>query len=105
MLIPQHIWGGGGQLAAFCSDKSLLLSDIELLGDTNSFTYISDAFGTTSWLDHCVSTMCAHKIISSVKILEDFLGSNHVPVSLNVDINQLPATSVFDSPKQTPKNN
>ena len=35
----------GRELAAFCSDKSLLISDIELLGDTNSFTYISDAFG------------------------------------------------------------
>ena len=104
MLIPQHILeGGGGELAAFCSDKSLLLSDIELLGDTNSFTYINDAFCTTSWLDHCVSTMGAHKIISSVKILEDFLGSNHVPLSSNLDINQLPATCVYDSPKQTPK--
>ena len=59
----------GREIAAFCSDKSLLISDIELLGDTNPFTYISNAFGTTSWLDHCVSTMGAHKIISSVKIL------------------------------------
>ena len=47
----------GRELAAFCSDKSLLISDIELLGDTNSFTYISDAFGMTSWLDHCVSIL------------------------------------------------
>ena len=93
----------GRELAAFCADKSLLISDIELLGDKNSFTYISDAFGTTSWLDHCVSTMGAHKIISSVKILEDFLGSDHLPVSLYLDINQLPATSVYDAPKQTHK--
>ena len=93
----------GRELADFCSDKSLLISDIELIGDTNSFTYISDAFGTTSWLDHCVSTMGAHNIISSVKILEDFLGSDHLPVSVNLDINQLPATNVNDSPKQTPK--
>ena len=61
----------GREFADFCSDKSLLISDMELIADTNSLTYISDAFGTTSWLDHCVSTMGAHKIISSVKILED----------------------------------
>ena len=35
----------GRELAAFCFDKSLI-SDIELLGDTNSLTYISDAFLT-----------------------------------------------------------
>ena len=66
----------GRELADFCSDKSLLISDIELIGNTNSFNYICDAFSTTSWLDHCVSTMGAHNIISSVKILEDFTKTN-----------------------------
>ena len=43
-----------------CIDKSMLLSD--------SFTFYSAAHGTTSWLDHCVTTESEKSIISDIYI-------------------------------------
>ena len=45
----------GSELSSFCTDHSYVISDIEHLGiDSGSFTFFSEAHGSTSWIDHCV---------------------------------------------------
>ncbi|CAH4002158.1 unnamed protein product [Pieris brassicae] len=48
----------GNELLSFCAEQNWLCADIERLGiDSKSYTYTSDAHGTCSWLDHCLTTM------------------------------------------------
>ena len=48
-------------LSSFCLEHGYVLSDIDHLGaDGGSFTFISEAHGTTSWIDHCLCTTQGH---------------------------------------------
>lgn len=51
----------------FCQENNLMLSSKELL-PADSFTYISKACHTASWLDHCISTADAHTSIMGMNI-------------------------------------
>jgi hypothetical protein len=42
-----------------------------------------------SWLDHCVSKICAHRLISTVEILKCYHTSDHFPLSLVLKIDNL----------------
>ena len=42
-------------------DKSMLSPD--------TFTFISQAHGTTSWLDHCITTTAGESLIANVSVL------------------------------------
>ena len=62
----------GSKLNEFCDlhnlcfiDKSSFLPD--------SYTFISQAHHTTSWLDHCISTVSGQSIISNVYIVNSIL--------------------------------
>lgn len=60
----------GRELIDVARDSGYLLSDMLRLNNTanNVFTYISDAHGTTSWLDHCLSSVNFHKLFVSCDI-------------------------------------
>ena len=58
------------------TDSELILSDNIFLNDV--CTYVSGAWGTTSWLDHCVTTQNAHSSITKVTVY-DFVTSDHLP--------------------------
>lgn len=60
---------------------------------SDSYTYISEAWHTTSWLDHCLSTSDAHAILKSMEIIYDVSMSDHVPVVLVLDVDKLPELS------------
>ncbi len=62
----------------FCVDNNFKISSKMLL-PKDSYTYISEAWHTTSWLDHCISTAEAHDIIKSMTILYGESISDHVP--------------------------
>lgn len=49
----------------FCADNNLILSSKELL-PSHSSTYISEAWHTTSWLDHCISIADAHAAFEDI---------------------------------------
>lgn len=49
----------GQHLTQFCNDSKVMLSTKELL-PVDSYTHVSEAWHTTSWLDHCISTADAH---------------------------------------------
>lgn len=50
----------GRELQNFCAEQKWICADINILGLTSgTYTYVSDAYGTVSWLDHIVATEVA----------------------------------------------
>lgn len=56
----------------------------------DSFTYVSEAWGTPSWLDHCISSTDGFNAIANMNILKDFILSDHFPLMVNFKINYIP---------------
>ena len=80
----------GAELIDFCDNNELCFVDKErLLPDT--FTYTSQAHGTTSWLDHCITTLSGQSIISHVSVIDNVVCSDHFPLCIEIfsDINPL----------------
>ena len=46
---------------------------------SETFTLISQAHGTTSWLDHCITTTAGESLIANVSVLNDIACFDHVP--------------------------
>ncbi len=56
----------GKTLAEFCNSEQLIISDhVEM--DPDTYTYVSSS-GATSWLDHIISTVNLHNLITDVKV-------------------------------------
>ena len=68
---PNKVHLFGKELADFCRDKNLVLSDIFHL--RNGATYYSSAQNSSSWLDHAVCTISAHQLILSCRIYYDMI--------------------------------
>ena len=69
----------GAELSDFCDNNELCFVDKErLLPDT--FTYTSQAHGTTSWLDHCITTMSGDNVVCS----------DHFPLCIEVACDIIP---------------
>ena len=86
----------GEELNTFCHENNLHISDIEKLGKSDDhFTYISEAHGSTAWLDHILSTHAVHTAISDVRILHDYLSSDHFPLCVDIEIEGLVRTCPF----------
>ena len=65
--------------------------------DSGSFTYISEAHGSTSWIDHCVCTSQAHASISVINVIYDTQSSDHFPLSICIDISIVPVLDMLSS--------
>ena len=76
------------ELDNYIERTSCILSDHVFIKD--GFTYVSDAWGTTSWLDHCLATEDAHRAITNIDILYDYIASDHKPVTVNIRVKDLP---------------
>ena len=76
----------GNHLSKACEENDLTISD-KLLLPSNSFTFISDMWDSTSWLDHCISTKTAHDLIQNMRIEYDLAAQDHIPVSFELKIN------------------
>lgn len=92
----------GQHLLRFCEDNKLVLSSKVLL-PMDSFTYTSEAWHTTSWLDHCVCTADAHGCIERMDIMYEMATSDHIPVSFVVNAMNLPELSSHENNVQTGK--
>jgi len=68
----------GPILFDYCEENDFILSDIKLITSDN-FTFISDAHGTNSWLDHCMCTNESHVAGKKIAILQDFIIFDHRP--------------------------
>ena len=82
----------GSELINFCNinslcfiDRSLLLPDI--------FTFVSQAHGTPSWLDHCASTTSGKSLLSNVVIIDNEVCSDHFPLCIDINCDFTPIFS------------
>lgn len=80
----------GNLLSDFCSENKYNISDKHFL-PSDSYTYFSEAWHTTSWLDHCITTQDAHDSIVGMNILYDYIISDHHPLCMTIDMNVLPS--------------
>ena len=73
-----------GDLSKICDDNNLVMADVRRLPD-DTYTYLSDAHTTTSWLDHvCVSSNILSNTINFNVIYGDAT-SNHFPLLFSID--------------------
>jgi exonuclease III len=76
------------ELMNFCDDNEWTCIDIEQLGLTSgTFTFISDAHGSTRWLDHVIVTKSAIGLVDNVYVKYDSLCSDHFPLILDCNFN------------------
>lgn len=77
----------GKEMLAFCEEQIWNCVDIDHFGiDSNTFTYLSEAHGTTKWLDHCLATAAASKIVLSIHVDNSVSWSDHFPLHIECDI-------------------
>lgn len=69
-------------LTRFCEDNNLTLSSGVLL-PADSYTYISEAWHTSSWLDHCFSTADGHAALGNMCIKYWLALTDHIPLALH----------------------
>ena len=74
----------GQALHDFCTDYDFILSDKFLLPN-DTFTYVSDSHGSTSWIDHCLSSAAFHQAIRCMSVLHDIITSDHRPLAFTID--------------------
>ena len=73
------------EVVKFCEAHDLVIADVAALPD-NSYTFLSEAHGTTSWLDHiCVSANIAEDVLDS-NILYGGSTSGHFPIGLSLTL-------------------
>ena len=78
----------GKLLTDFCEEENLVVSDAKLL-PPDSYTFLSDAYGTTSWLDHVIATSNSHSLIRDMKVCYDKISSDHHPLHATIDLDQM----------------
>ena len=88
----------GNILLDFVKDSGLKVADTHLLS-SDTLTFTSSAWTTTSWLDHCLCTARGYESIKYMEILYKYISSDHKPLSftieckINVDCSKLAADS------------
>ncbi len=83
----------GNELVQFCQSNSLSLRDREICSG-GMYTYVSDSHGSTSWLDHCVCTESGRESVTSVKVLHNYVGSDHLPILCTLNKQITPGSAV-----------
>jgi hypothetical protein len=78
----------GYELYEFCKNENLLLADIEICCK-DTFTYYSEAHGTTSWLDHVITNINAFRLITDISVDYNFVTSDHLPVQVGLKLNNV----------------
>ena len=77
----------GKHLKSICDDNDLICSTIKNLpGD--SFTHISYAWHTRSWLDHCITTSGGDNLLKNFKICYDVSDRDHLPIKFDLEIGE-----------------
>ena len=78
----------GEMLLNFCSENHSDIVDKTIL-PVDTYTYVSSAWGTTSWLDHVVCTSDAKDCTTHIEVMYDCIFSDHHPVLVKDDLNIL----------------
>ena len=77
----------GGLLDDVCMENDFIISDYALLPQ-DTFTYISDAHNTTSWIDHFVS-FSVHQAKFNMDVLTECIISDHRAVAVSIQCSYL----------------
>ena len=75
----------------FCSRNSLIFSSKRLL-PSDTYTYISERWGSTSWLDHLIASPDFHNCIRHITVEYDVTVCDHIPFTFFIEVSMLPAT-------------
>jgi len=73
----------GRELKNFCQAEYLVLSDV-MMCPRSTYTYLSEAHNSASWLDHIVCTQSAHNLVENVSVLYETITSDHHPLIATV---------------------
>ncbi len=76
----------GRKLKSFCQDESLLITDLEFLPASSTFTYHSASHNITTWLDHIITTNTGHGDVEAVSVEYKYITSDHFPISMSITI-------------------
>jgi exonuclease III len=74
------------ELLVFCAEQKWSCADMELL-PSDTHTFVSEAHGTRSWLDHCVVTNAARTSVLNVSVVYDTYWSDHYPILVECNFN------------------
>ena len=66
----------GQELLCYCNNENLIISD-SVLAPLDSFTFLSEAHGSVSRLDHIVSTNSLYTITDNIRIGYNYVSSNY----------------------------
>jgi len=81
------------ELEKWCQSEHMTISDLVLLGSSSgTFTYVSAAHNTTSWLDHIVCSQDLHKLVSCVTVLDKTPSSDHLAMVTEWDFSVVTGT-------------
>lgn len=78
----------GRELSSFCTEYRYEQIDQKFL-PADSYTYLSDAHGTTSWLDHCLATETISKCVENVSIDYSTTWTDHRPLKILLKVQGL----------------
>ena len=83
----------GTEPIEFCDMNILCFTDrMMLLPD--AFTFVSQAHGTTSCLDHCITTSAGQSLVADVSIINSAVCFDHLPLSVQITCDCIP---LYDS--------
>ena len=74
----------------FCNRNNLTLSSKTLLPE-DTFTYISERWGSTSWLDHVIASADFHDCLNNINVEYEVTLCDHIPFSFGINFSMLPA--------------
>ena len=79
------------------SDRNDFIMSSKILLPNDSYTYISDRWGTTSWLDYAISSTDFHECIKNLKVEYNLTYSDHIPFSFDIRTSFLPRITITQS--------
>ncbi|KAI5630950.1 reverse transcriptase (RNA-dependent DNA polymerase) domain-containing protein [Phthorimaea operculella] len=93
----------GRELMGFCEEYGYVCID-SLMLPTDTYTFVSDAHGTVSWLDHCLTTEHMKKCMKTTTVDYQVTWTDHRPiqVTLNIDGLSRMSTNTTDSSALNP---
>lgn len=76
-------------LKQIAADSSFSIVDFEKL-PAGTYTFVSDAHGSVSWLDHALFSDGFKAACSDVHVHHEFLTSDHKPLALTLELGSIP---------------
>lgn len=82
------------ELMNFCSVLGWSCADINKLGvSSETYTFVSDVYGNSSWLDHCLVFEAAWPTVPTAEVWYDVYWSEQHSLSLQFDVGMIRPTA------------